>query len=84
MRPVDAKPEHTIWKGIIRADSPVPSRLRVVVMELELHRVDERGSVDPLELLAENNRSSDFGHRVTFTDTLELCECGGSFATALL
>ena len=73
MRPVDAKPDRTVWQGTIRADvTPVPSPLRVVVMELELHRVDERGSVDPLELLAENNRSSEQGFRVTFTDTLEL------------
>lgn len=73
MRVIDAKPEHTIWKGIIRTGiTPVPSRLRVVVMELEAHRTDERGSVDPLEILTDNNLSSDLGHRVTFTDTLEI------------
>ncbi|HEX8154471.1 MAG TPA: hypothetical protein VF698_15160, partial [Thermoanaerobaculia bacterium] len=72
MRAVDPTPDHMTWTGIIRTGiTPVPKPLRVVVLELEPYRVDERGPTDALELIA-GDTASDFGHRVTFTDALEL------------
>ena len=72
MQAVAPQPEHTVWTGLVRTGiTPVPKPLRVVVLELEPYRVDERGPSDALEIIVDA-AASDFGHRVTFTDALEL------------
>ena len=74
LRVTNADPNSTVWEGELSTDSH-PSPVRIVVMEIEFHRVDGDGEVDFLKVFGTDrvgtmDRRLDY--RITFADTLEL------------